>query len=184
VEHVWGRARGGSLVSFFFETRSIGLLVAARCRGFSAIAWTRASAAAIWFFFLIQIDRWYELLQARDAKESDRKRGHAGLSPGSDLHCFFFMFPIGSARCMLSSQEPRKKMTIPGAMQKMTKSKTKMQKRLLDLDSYGLEEKIRKKDDQRLKLKTVQSRLWQKLRTLNFFWLFLDRTENKNELQG
>jgi hypothetical protein len=42
-----------------------------------------------------------------------------------------------------------------------------------------------RKDDQRLKLNTVQSRLWQKLRTLNFFfWLFLDRTENKNELQG
>jgi hypothetical protein len=59
-----------------------------------------------------------------------------------------------------------------------------MQKRSMTLNSYELEEKIRKKDDQRLKLKMVQSRLWQKLRTLNFFWLFLDRTENKNELQG
>jgi hypothetical protein len=30
----------------------------------------------------------------------------------------------------------------------------------------------------------MQSRLWQKLRTLIFFWLFLDMTKNKNELRG
>jgi hypothetical protein len=57
-----------------------------------------------------------------------------------------------------------------------------MQKRSMTLDSYELEEKIRKKDDQRLKLKTVQSRLWQKLRTLKkifgFFWIGLKTKSN------
>jgi hypothetical protein len=37
------------------------------------------------------------------------------LEIDSNLSLFFFvMFLIGSARCMLSSHEPRKKMTIPG----------------------------------------------------------------------
>jgi hypothetical protein len=30
----------------------------------------------------------------------------------------------------------------------------------------------------------MQSRLWQKLRTLIFVWLFLDRPKNKNESTG
>jgi hypothetical protein len=64
-----------------------------------------------------------------------------------------------------------------------SKLEMKIQKRSRTLDSYELKEKIRKKTISDENSRTVQSRLWQKLRTLIFFWLFLDRTENKNELQ-
>jgi hypothetical protein len=56
-------------------------------------------------------------------------------------------------------------------MQKTTKSKTKMQKRLLDLDSYGWK-KENVKNDQRLKLKNGAIKAMAKTKNPNFFGFF------------
>jgi hypothetical protein len=84
-------------------------------------------------------------------------RGQAGLADGSDLHANgnrsdSFGDPIYVISSMSSSTSTRGRRRRSQAMQKTTKSKTKMQKRLLDLDSYGWK-KENAKNDQRLKLK-------------------------------
>jgi hypothetical protein len=59
------------------------------------------------------------------------------------------------------AREPRKKKEINETQDKI-QIQNYYAERSRNLDSNKLEEKIREKDDQRLKLNTVQSRLWQK----------------------
>jgi hypothetical protein len=58
-----------------------------------------------------------------------------------------------------------------------------MQKRSRNLDSDKLEEKIRKKTIS--DSNSIRCNLgYGKTKNPNFFWLFLDRIENKDEVQG
>jgi hypothetical protein len=87
--------------------------------------------------------------------------------------CFFYSDLIGSVKNTYTQPAVYGRRRRSKLDQTTTKFETKMQKRTGILDSYRFDEKIREKRRSATKTSTsMQSRLWRKLRTLNFCGFF------------